>query len=328
MHLNANTARFVLIKNKIRTFLGSEQVGGIASLHGSEERFTAADRALFRSADFSRPWEEGCFDRLVSRAPPHLRFYWPSWPNRTACEAVEEDERNMVMGVDGNGDCVYWRAPAEGGGSDSDRPPPRGDTTTQQQQQRQQQQQPAAAAADELSPPSVVRAAASSESGSTEEERPSSSSSSSEERWELLNDGTCERSTSAERATAHSEAACLGSVAAWTCVEHIPDAAIAGAAYCLPQPVQHNGSSSSGDAWPGSANRLAPTVVTGAGAGGGGGGGGGGRGGAASSTATVMRRTYPTLASCEAQCVVEDPGRTVTCWVDIFWSVCFSLSFP
>jgi hypothetical protein len=42
---------------------------------------------------------------------------------------------------------------------------------------------------------------------------------------------------------------------------------------------------------------------------------------------TVMR-TYPTLASCEAQCVVEDPGRTVTCWVDIFWSVCFSLSFP
>ena len=174
-------------------------VDGIAPLkEGGKSRFSAADRALFRSAKFSKPWRDGCFDELVANAAPHLRFYWPSWLNRTACEGEEQDQRNAVMGVDGNGDCVYWRA------DDFSSPEPRESAASPSPQSR------ARAASG------VVQAKAS-----------------PTQHWELLNDGTCERTSSAERATAKTEEACLSSVQSWFCVENIPDAAFAGTQFCI-----------------------------------------------------------------------------------------------
>ena len=46
----------------------------------------------------------------VSSAPPHLKFRFSSWETRNACAQEELDPLKMVMGTDGNGDCVYWNA--------------------------------------------------------------------------------------------------------------------------------------------------------------------------------------------------------------------------
>jgi hypothetical protein len=156
-------------------------VDGIAT-EGGKSRFSAADRALFRSAKFSKPWETGCFDELVAEAAPHLRFYWPSYLNRSACEEEEQDGDVQVMGVDGNGACVYWRA---GESSSPELPDSSGLSTGFR----------------DTAPAQY---------------------------WELLNDGTCERTSSAERATAETKKECLASVQGWSCLENIPDAAFAG----------------------------------------------------------------------------------------------------
>lgn len=183
-------------------------VDGIAPLtEGGKSRFSAADRALFRSTKFSKPWRDGCFDELVADAAPHLRFHWPSWLNRTACEEEEQDKRNMVMGVDGNGDCVYWRS-------------------------------------DEISSPHPHESAASPPTPSHAQTASGvvQAKASPSHHWELLNDGTCERTSSPERATAQTEEACLSSVQSWSCIENIPDAAFAGTQFYTRTGLLHRSS--------------------------------------------------------------------------------------
>lgn len=51
--------------------------------------------------------------------------------------------------------------------------------------------------------------------------------------WELLNDGTCVKSSSS-RAVYESQTACLAATTAWSCVENISGAAYPEASYCIP----------------------------------------------------------------------------------------------
>ena len=111
------------------------------------------------------------------------------------------------MGVDGNGDCVYWRA------DEISSPHPR-------------------ESAASPSPPSHAQTA----SGVVQ------AKASVSHHWELLNDGTCERTSSAERATAQTEEACLSSVQSWSCIENIPDAAFAGTQFCTHTGLLHGAS--------------------------------------------------------------------------------------
>jgi len=83
--------------------------------HIAGGRITAADidawEALWESLADLTPVEQAArFSWLAASAPPHLKFHFPSWATRTACAQEELDPLKMVMGTDGNGDCVYWDA--------------------------------------------------------------------------------------------------------------------------------------------------------------------------------------------------------------------------
>ena len=43
--------------------------------------------------------------------PAHLKLNWPSWPTRAACAAQERNATVSVLGVDDNGDCVWFDEP-------------------------------------------------------------------------------------------------------------------------------------------------------------------------------------------------------------------------
>jgi hypothetical protein len=143
--------------------------------HIAGGRITAADVAAWESSwqsltDLAPVEQAARFSELVSSAPPHLKFRFSSWETRDACAQEELDPLKMVMGTDGNGDCVYWNA----------------------------------------SPP---------------------------ERWELLNDGSCETSDSV-RAKFSSMAECVvaASQIRWGCAT-LPAAESAThveVAYCVP----------------------------------------------------------------------------------------------
>jgi hypothetical protein len=67
-------------------------------------RITAADVALFKSK-----WSPtSSFASLYNSVPNHLKFFYRSWDKRAACENQEKDASKQVMGVDGDGNCVYW----------------------------------------------------------------------------------------------------------------------------------------------------------------------------------------------------------------------------
>ena len=87
----------------------------VGAIGGASYRITQADRDLFQKD--RNPWAAGSFEELAAEAAPHLHFFWPSYLNRTQCEAAESDPVKMVMGVDGDGNCVYWVLPAVSGGS-------------------------------------------------------------------------------------------------------------------------------------------------------------------------------------------------------------------
>ena len=71
----------------------------------------AAWEALWVSLTDLTPLEQAHrFYWLAESAPPHLKFRYPSWATRNACAQEELDPLKMVMGTDGNGDCVYWDA--------------------------------------------------------------------------------------------------------------------------------------------------------------------------------------------------------------------------
>ena len=78
-------------------------------------RITAADiagwEALGESLTDLTPLEQAYrFYWLAESAPPHLKLRYPSSATRNACAQEELDPLKMVMGTDGNGDCVYWDA--------------------------------------------------------------------------------------------------------------------------------------------------------------------------------------------------------------------------
>ena len=64
---------------------------------------------LYHGTDLT-PLEQAYRFYCAESAPPHLEFRYPSWATRNACAQEELDPLKMVMGTDGNGDCVYWDA--------------------------------------------------------------------------------------------------------------------------------------------------------------------------------------------------------------------------
>lgn len=61
-------------------------------------------------SDFRKHWNSKIsFEDLYQSVPPYLQLHYQSWNNKAACEAVEASPDNMVMGVDGEGNCVYWK---------------------------------------------------------------------------------------------------------------------------------------------------------------------------------------------------------------------------
>ena len=78
-------------------------------------RITAADiagwGALWGSLTDLTPLEQAHrFYWLAESAQPHLKLHYPSWATRNSCAQEELDPLKMVMGTDGNGDCVCWDA--------------------------------------------------------------------------------------------------------------------------------------------------------------------------------------------------------------------------
>lgn len=63
-------------------------------------------------ADFERGWLNVSADisgmMLAELFPHHLHFRHQGWENRSICEEVETDEASMIMGYDGDDQCVYW----------------------------------------------------------------------------------------------------------------------------------------------------------------------------------------------------------------------------
>ena len=91
--------------------------GGVVFSHAAKARpevllaFAVAWKA-------GSPWQPGSFDQLAAKTPRALHFHWPSWQNRTVCEQAEKNASLHVMGVDGEGECVYWASRAPGPGPD------------------------------------------------------------------------------------------------------------------------------------------------------------------------------------------------------------------
>ena len=119
-----------------RPLLWADEEGGpmlldplVASQLGPQQQFstqanfTQQDVALFAAAWSQPSWVPGSFDSLAKQAPPHLHFRWQSWQARAACVAAERWPQNNVMGTDGNGACVFFRASSPGLGPAP--PPPR-----------------------------------------------------------------------------------------------------------------------------------------------------------------------------------------------------------
>ena len=48
------------------------------------------------------------FATLASTVPPHLQLQHLDYLRRRVCEEVEMDGAKQVIGIDGNGECVYW----------------------------------------------------------------------------------------------------------------------------------------------------------------------------------------------------------------------------
>lgn len=86
-------------------------VGGYGFSHA--DKITAEDVALFRRAWEQPAWNHS-FDALVNEAAPHLLFKWQNFFHRASCAAAEYNASNHVMGIDGNGECVYWTSPNGG----------------------------------------------------------------------------------------------------------------------------------------------------------------------------------------------------------------------
>lgn len=72
-------------------------------------RITDRDKKFFQRNWAQRlPWI--IFTAMV---PRHLKFHWLSYDTKHFCEDAEKDTNNMIMGVDGDNNCIYWVADAK-----------------------------------------------------------------------------------------------------------------------------------------------------------------------------------------------------------------------
>jgi hypothetical protein len=105
--LGAQAQDFLLKHKRPLVWADSEDSGMIIDpvvghIHG--DRIRPEDIALFK-----KQWAASTsFADLYKAVPAYLRLHYPSWENRAACEHVESSSDNMVLGVDGDGKCVYW----------------------------------------------------------------------------------------------------------------------------------------------------------------------------------------------------------------------------
>ncbi len=76
--------------------------------HGA--KITITDFRLFESGWGKAAWNHS-FDELVSQAAPHLVLRWQDWFHRKVCAEIEQNASNHVMGIDGDGQCVFWTSP-------------------------------------------------------------------------------------------------------------------------------------------------------------------------------------------------------------------------
>ena len=156
----------------------------------------------------------------VAKDHPHLILHWPRWQDRAICAAQDSNASTMVIGTDGNGECVFW---VQTGG-----PPPRSSSPSTDMAPR--------SATSRNRTSLSVRAT---EGGGNGEGG----------KWECMNDGSCAPSSSS-RAIFPTEPACLHSGCATTfeCIKNIPSAFFEGAAYCLPVvPAQPGGTARPGN---------------------------------------------------------------------------------
>merc|ERR1711988_1649471 len=61
--------------------------------------------------DFQKLYAKGnssiTFREVYDQSPPGLKMYLPSYINKSICDSYEQ-EGQFVLGVNGEGDCVYW----------------------------------------------------------------------------------------------------------------------------------------------------------------------------------------------------------------------------
>lgn len=91
----------------------AHQLGAAGYGFSHSTKITNDDIEMFRRAWADQPAWNHSFDALVREASPYLSFRWQSFFTRDACAAVEANASNHVMGVDENGECVYWTSPAD-----------------------------------------------------------------------------------------------------------------------------------------------------------------------------------------------------------------------
>ena len=128
-------------------------------------------------ANFKKHWKPNPglinWEELILSVPLYLQLHFQTYDTRSICADIEANPLNNVLGIDGEGDCVYWTSPTP------------------------------------TSP-----------------------------KWECMNDGTCEQSTTTINAKAiyDSQLDCLSLCANnnWTCVKNIKNASDPSAKYCVP----------------------------------------------------------------------------------------------
>lgn len=88
-------------------------VGGIAGMRTAQQDIAVWEAFWANaSASNSNPEQQSAaFLALAAAAPPNQKLFLPSWTTKDACAKQEKDATNMIMGTDGNGDCVCWILP-------------------------------------------------------------------------------------------------------------------------------------------------------------------------------------------------------------------------
>ena len=107
MWMTRNNRPVIWVDSLNSSMLIDPEVASKISGFSGRGKITEDDRKLFSEA-WSRPVWNASFEGLAQEAAPHLHLKWQSWFDRAACAELENNASNHIMGVDGNGDCVFW----------------------------------------------------------------------------------------------------------------------------------------------------------------------------------------------------------------------------